>query len=130
MQAAQVAVNNMAVETLECAAYFDIVSLALLNSNAGETAQEYIKARKLAVDRAESLSQGILSARYNVLVQDMTKRIVMANPTKRIDESLANVSIEDISVLQDRYAKPCKQVLDDPGSRAKYWMEHPNGPSR
>jgi hypothetical protein len=30
MQAAQVAVNNMAVETLECAAYFDIVSLGVV----------------------------------------------------------------------------------------------------
>ena len=53
MQAAQAAVKEMAEETLQCAAYFDIVSLALLNSNAGDTAQEYIKARKLAVDRAE-----------------------------------------------------------------------------
>lgn len=123
MQAAQVAVNNMAEETLECAAYFDIVSLALLNSNGGDTAQEYIKARKLAVDRAESLSQGILNARYNVLIRDMTKRIVMANVTKRIDESLSNVAIEDISILRDRYAKLCKEVLDAPGARAKYWME-------
>ena len=122
MQAAQGAVKHMAEETLECAAYFDIVSLALLNSNAGDTAQEYIKARKLAVDRAESLSQGILNARYNGLIKDMTKRIVMANVTKQIDESLSNVAIEDISVLQDRYAKLCKEVLDEPGARAKYWM--------
>ncbi len=123
MQAAQAAVKNMAEETLECAAYFDIVSLALLNSNAGDTAQEYISARKLAVDRAESLSQGILHARYNVLIRDMTNRIIMTNVTKRIDESLSNVAIEDISVLRDRYAKLCKAALDDSGARAKYWME-------
>jgi hypothetical protein len=122
MQAAQIAVNHMAEETLECAAYFDIVSLALLNSDGGDTAQEYIKARKLAVDRAESLSQGIVNARYNVLIRDMTKKIIMANVTKPIDERLANVVIDDISVLRDRYAKLCKEVINDPGARAKYWM--------
>lgn len=128
MEAAHVAVNNMAEETLECAAYFDIVSLALLNSDGDDIAQEYIKARKLAVGRAESLSQGILNARYNVLIQDMTNSIVMANVTKRIDESLSNLAIEDISILRDRYAKLCKEVLDHPGTRATYWMERVKPP--
>jgi hypothetical protein len=123
MQAAQAAVKHMAEETLECAAYFDIVSAALLNSNAGDTAQEYIKARKLAVDRAESLSQGILTTRYNDLVRDMTKRVITANVTKQIDQSLSNVAIDDIAVLRDSYAKSCKEVMDHPGTRAKYWME-------
>ena len=122
MQAAQIAVKNMAAETLECAAYFDIVSAALLNSNEGDTAQEYIKARKLAVERAESLSQGIVNAHYNVLVRDMTNRIIMANVPKRIDENLSNIVIENISVLRDRYAKLCKEILDEPGARAKFWM--------
>jgi hypothetical protein len=117
----------MAEETLECAAYFDIVSLALLNSHAADTAQEYIKARKLAVDRAESLSQGILRARYEDFVRDMTNK-VMTNASKRIDKSLSNVAIEDIAVLRDLYAQSCKKVLDEPGARAKYWMEHV-GPS-
>jgi hypothetical protein len=123
MQAANLAVKKMAEETLECAAYFDVVSLALLNSNARATAEEYIKARKLAVDRAESLSQGILNARYNDFIRQMTNSIVIANVRKRIDQKLSNIAIEDISVLRDRYAKSCKEVLDNPGARAKYWME-------
>jgi hypothetical protein len=122
MQAAQTAVNNMAEETLQCAAYFDIVSLALINSKGGDLAQDYINARKLAVDRAESLSQGILNARYKSLIQDMTRKIMMANAPRRIDENLSNIAIEDISVLRDAYAKLCKEVLTDPGARAKYWM--------
>ena len=126
MQAANMAVKRMAEETLECAAYFDVVSLALLNSNASETAQEYINARKLAVDRAESLSQGILNARYNDFIHQMTNSIVIANVSKHIDQNLSNVAIEDISVLRDRYAKSCKQVVDNPGARAKYWMEPAN----
>jgi hypothetical protein len=31
----------------------------MINSKGGELAQDYVNARKLAVDRAESLSQGI-----------------------------------------------------------------------
>ena len=123
MQAANVAAKKMAEETLECAAYFDVVSLALLNSNAKDTAEEYINARKLAVDRAESLAEGILYARYNDFIRQMTNSIVVANVSKRIAQNLSNVAIDDISILRDRYAKLCKEVLDSPGARAKYWME-------
>jgi hypothetical protein len=93
-------------------------------------ALEYVQARKLAVDRAESLSQGIVNARYNILVRDMARKVVSANAPKRTDEKLANVLIEDISVLRDRHAKLCKQILEDPGSRAKYWMEQAGEPTR
>jgi hypothetical protein len=130
MEAAQIAVNHMAEETLECAAYFDVVSLALMNSNDADTAEDYIKARKLAVDRAESLNQGILSARYDALIRDMSKLVVIANPGKQIDEKLSNISIEDVSVLRDRYAMSCKEIIETPGSRAKYWMEHKSEPAR
>jgi len=116
----------MAEETLECAAYFDIVSLALMNSNGADIAQQYINARKIAVDRAESLNEGILNARYNDLIQQMTRKIILANAAKRIDEHLSNLAIDDISILSDRYAKLCKEVLSDPGARAKFWMEQIN----
>ena len=53
----------------------------------------------------------------------MTNKIIMTNVSKRIDKSLSNVAIEDIAVLRDLYAKACKEVLDEPGARAKYWME-------
>jgi hypothetical protein len=120
---AQIAVDHMAEETLECAAYFDIVSLALINSNDSETADYYINARKLAVDRAESLNEGILNRRYEAFVQDMSQRVIRANLAKKIDPKLSNISIEDVSILRDRYAASCKQIIENPGSRAKYWME-------
>jgi hypothetical protein len=59
----------------------------------------------------------------------MTRTIIIANAPKRIDENLSNVEIEDLSVLRDRYAKLCKEVLDNPGARAKYWIEHLGGAS-
>jgi hypothetical protein len=89
-----------------------------------DTAQEYLKARKKAVDRAESLSQGIVSANYDVMIKEMKNKIVHCNTIKQIDQSLSNVSITDISVLGDEDAKLCKEVLSDLGARAKYWMEH------
>jgi hypothetical protein len=82
-----------------------------------------VRARKLAVDRANSLTQGIVNENYNLLIADMTKKLVLSNITKQIDKSLSNLSITDITVLGDQYAKLCKEVLNDPGARAKYWME-------
>jgi hypothetical protein len=117
-QAAQIAVSKMAEETVDCAAYFEIVSLALLHSNEGDTSREYLAARGKALDRAESLSQGIVNDRYRNAIRDMTNRIVIANITKKIDQGLSNLLITDISVLGDQYGQLCKEVLSDPGARA------------
>jgi len=122
-EAAQIAVNNMAKEMVECAAYFDIVSLALLNSKEAETSEKYIRSRKLAVERANSLSPGIVNERYNILIKEMTKKIIFSNIPKNIAEDLSNVVIADISVLHNQYGKVCKQVMDSPGARADSWMQ-------
>jgi hypothetical protein len=125
---AQAAVKKMAQETVECAAYFDIVSLALFHSNDNGTAQEYLEARKKAVERADSLSEGIVNTRYNIAIREMINKVVIGNVAKRIDENLSNLLITDISVLGDQYARLCKEVLSDPGARAKYWMERVGTP--
>ena len=64
-----------------------------------------------------------MGTNYNVTIRDMTNRIVIANLTKRIDKTLSNLLISDISILGDQYGKLCKEVLNNPGARAKYWME-------
>lgn len=128
-QAAQAAVNNMAQETVECAAYFHIVSIALLNSNGGDAAQQYSEASKKAIERADSLNPGIVGARYHITIVDMTNKIVIANINKRIDKNLSNVSILDLSILDADYGNLCKEVMSNPSARAQYWMEH-IGPSR
>ena len=129
-QVAQVAVKYMAQEIVECAAYFDIVSLALLNSNAADTADKYIRSRKLAVGRADSLSPGVVNARYNSSIKGMTQKIIMSNIPKNIAEDLSNVVIADISVLHDQYGRTCKQVMESPGDRAEYWMQQTDDTSR
>ena len=130
MHAAQEAVMRMAEENLECAAYFDIVSVGLMHSNARATASKYVDVRKLAINRAESLSKGIVNARYNVLLRELSQQVAADNAPKRIDEKLANVSIEHLSRLRERYAKSCKQIIEDPGSRAKHWMEQAGASDR
>jgi hypothetical protein len=122
-EAAQAAVKNMAREILECAAYFDIVSLVLLDSNERATSNQYIEARKLAVARADSLSPGISNAQYNDIIKELTKKVAMANVPRAIDETLVHVSITDIAVLQNQYGRLCKEVLNSPGDRSKYWMD-------
>lgn len=128
-EAARVAVNDMARETVECAAYFDIVAAVLLRSNERATSQKYVDAHKLAVARADSLSPGTVKAQYDHMVKEMTNKVAMANIPKKIDQSLSNVSIQEITVLQNQYSKLCKMVLNDPGERAKYWMQQAGAPA-
>jgi hypothetical protein len=124
-EAAQSAVVKIADEMVECAAYFDVVSVALVNSGARETAEGYVKARKLAVDRANSLKPGIVDTLYNRLIRDLADRIIVANPAKHIEPTLTNISIADISLLRTQYGKLCKEVMNSPGARAEHWMKPP-----
>ncbi len=120
-EAVQGAVKEMAEEMVECAVYFDVVAAVLRTSNAGATSLKYVEAYKLAIARADSLSPGVVKAQYATMAKEMTQKIVMANIPKKIEENLSNVSMLEISVLQDQYGKLCKQVLNEPGQRAKYW---------
>jgi hypothetical protein len=126
---AQAAVDNMAQETVECAAYFHIVGIALSNSGENETAQQFSDASKKALERADSLSEGIVGARYNATILDMTNKVIVAGINKTIDKSLSNATIFDMAVLDDTYGKLCKEVMSDPPARAQYWMEHA-GPAK
>jgi hypothetical protein len=128
-EAVQAAVKDMARETVQCAVYFDIVAAVLLGSGERDTSQKYVEAYKLAVARADSLEAGIVKARYDILLKEMTHKVVMANIPKRIETNLSNVSMLEISVLQNEYGKLCKQVLNDPGERAKHWMQQPGASS-
>jgi hypothetical protein len=122
-EAVQAAVKDMARETVECAVYFDIVAAVLLSSKERATSQKYVDAYKLAVARADSLSPGMVKAQYDTMIKEMTNKVVAANIPKKIEKNLSNVSMLEISVLQNQYGKLCKEVLNEPGQRAKYWMQ-------
>ena len=128
-EAAQAAVKDMARETTECAVYFDILATVLLRSNERATSQKYVEAHKLAVARADSLSPGVVKAQYDAMAKEMTNKVAMANIPKKIEQDLSNVSMLEISVLQNQYGRLCKEVVNDPGERAKYWMKQAGTPS-
>ena len=128
-EAAEAAVKDMARETLECAVYFDIVATVLLGSNERATSQKYVDAHKLAIARADSLSPGVVKTNYDAMVKEMTNKVAMANLPKWVNQDLSNVSMLEISVLQNQYGKLCKEVVNDPGERAKYWMKQVGSPT-
>lgn len=127
---AKFAVKSMAEELVECAAYFDIVSLALLNSNQAALSDKYVSLRKLAVGRANSLKPGIINERYNLRIKEMTKDVMLSNIPKNIADDLSNVMITETSVLRDKYGNSCKEVMESPGTRATYWMHQADGSSQ
>jgi hypothetical protein len=128
-EAAQAAVKDMARETVECAVYFDIVAAVLLGAQERATSQKYVDAHKMAIARADSLSPGVVKAQYDAMVKEMTNKIATANIPRKIEKDLSNVSMLEISVLQNQYGRLCKEVLNEPGQRAKYWMQQVGTPS-
>ena len=107
--------NNMAQETVECAAYFGIMSVALENSNDTEGAKKYKEVMLNALKRAAMVTEkaGLkpetVHARFQIAADDMMKRI---------DKNTSNVSI-----LMTHYKEPCIEVMTDVEKRGRYWME-------
>ncbi len=106
--------NNMAQETVECAAYFGAVSIGLENSNKPDAAKKYEAFRDSALERATILTANGLKAetvgaRFNMAVEEMSKRIDM--------------NTSNISVLMNDYRDLCHEVMTDPEKRGRYWTE-------
>lgn len=107
--------NNMAHETVECAAYFGVMSIALENSNKPDAAKKYEEFRDKALERAAivteeaGLKADTVGARFNMAVADMAKRI---------EENTSNISI-----LMADYNDLCIEVMTDAEKRGRYWTE-------
>ena len=107
--------NNMAQETVECAAYFGIVSVGFENSNKPDAAKKYEEIRDNALERATivtekaGLKPETVGARFNIAVEEMSKRIDM--------------NTSNISILMNDYRDLCTEVMNDPEKRGRYWTE-------
>jgi hypothetical protein len=105
----------MAQETVECAAYFGVLSVALENSNKPEAAKKYNEFRDTELERAAMITEqaGLkpetVGARFKMAADDMIKRI---------DKNTSNVSI-----LMSDYNDLCIEVMTDVEKRARYWTE-------
>ena len=108
--------NNMAQETVECAAYYGVVAVGFENSNEHNAAKKYEEIRDNALERAIAITQqaGLkpetVGARFDMAVTKMSKRI---------DENTSNISI----LIAD-YNDLCIEVMTNMEERAQYWMEH------
>jgi hypothetical protein len=107
--------NNVAQETVECAAYFGVMSVALENSNKPDAAKKYNEFRDKALERAAvvteqaGLKPETVGARFKMAADDMIKRI---------DRNTSNASI-----LMSDYNDLCIEVMTDVDKRARYWTE-------
>jgi hypothetical protein len=107
--------NNIAQETVECAAYFGVMSVALENSNKPDAAKKYNEFRDKALERAAvvteqaGLKPETVGARFKMAVEDMIKRI---------DRNTSNASI-----LMSDYNDLCIEVMTDVEKRSRYWIE-------
>jgi len=108
--------NNMAQETVECAAYFGVISIALENSNKLDSSKEYAEFRDKALERAAvvtteqaGLKSETVGTRFKMAAEDMSKRI--------------NMNTSNISILMADYNDLCIEVMTDVEKRGRYWTK-------
>jgi hypothetical protein len=114
-QDAQEVFNNMAAETIQCAAYYTITSVALEASDKHDLAQQYEKVSAQALGHAgivtkeAGLKEETVGARYKIAVDEMMSRI--------------GQDTSNISILMADYDKLCIEVMNDPEKRGRYWSD-------
>lgn len=108
------AMNNLAHEFAECAAYFGVVSIAIENSNDPETAAEYKLLMEHALVYAGTTGEGIgllpetTGARFETAIEQMQEQI--------------GGNTSNISILFRDYMEPCTAAMEDPEARIAHWM--------
>jgi hypothetical protein len=110
----QLAMNNLSHEYSTCAAYFQIVGVAMENSARADLAASYYNISEVAIGFAASSAEtaGLLSetvtSRVEIAIRDMSERI---------DGNTSN-----ISVLWTDYADLCEAAMERPAERIEYWL--------
>ena len=110
----EVAFSNLAHEFATCAAFFGVVSIALDNSDAPDTADEYELLMEHALQYAATAGEGIgllpetAGSRFEIAVEEMQARI--------------GGNTSNISILYTDHMAPCTAAMEDPEGRIAYWM--------
>jgi hypothetical protein len=98
----------MAHESAECAAYFMIISGAPGLST--ETKDRLLGRGKALVELSVKLtSEKLAQARADLASKTMFREL---------DGNWGNISI-----LNNKYGYPCKDLIDNPEARMRYWLE-------
>lgn len=107
------AMNNLAHEYTECAAFYLIVSKGIKDGGNDDLAADYAAVAKTALSFAKvyAVDAGLLDettdARLSLALEKMTQRIAY--------------STANIAILTKDYAMTCKVAMEDTDSRLAYW---------
>jgi hypothetical protein len=114
-RAYQLAMSNLGHETIECAAYYWMVSELLKSRvDSADLIASNMKVSKILYERATIIADGIGQKRETVAA-----RFEMSATSMR-DAIGGNAS--NSSILLNRYGRPCKVTSDNVEARFEYWM--------
>jgi hypothetical protein len=104
------AISNLASDFSECAAYYTIAAEGLRRSGRADVAATSEAASDSARQAATKISRAdVALARYKLALEDQIKSI--------------NGDYANLAILIEKYGSLCKQILEDPLSRLRYWLE-------
>ena len=110
--------NNVSEEYVTCAAYYSIAAEALRRSGELETAA------KMAESRNSALQYALIAAKEG-RTQEMAEKVTLArldlnmkSMTNEIDNDIGNISI-----LMNRYADRCKEIMENPDKIMAEWAD-------
>lgn len=105
----ELAVNNLAHDFAQCAAYYTLASKGAGKRDA-DLALKMNQAANLALEMSTELtSKKVTAARYNMSLKSMMDDM---------DDTFNNFSI-----VINQYADQCKELMDDPKTRLQYWLD-------
>jgi hypothetical protein len=100
--------NNFAHELAECSAYYQFMAEApRLNAAMKRKSLE-------ASDFLLSLSVGLTTQELSLARFELALKTMMRD---------IDFNWENVSILLNKYAYPCKDVAEDPEARFKYWLK-------
>lgn len=102
------AMNNLAAEFSECAAYNILISAAPLSSE--EAKKNYLEVgKRLLALSVELTSEKVAFARTEIA-------------TKMMRHEIEN-NWSNIAIIINKYAYPCKELAENPTARLRYWLD-------
>lgn len=110
------ALNNAAHETVDCAAYYILISEALSRADGDDEAvSKYSEASDTLLDRSF-----LLTREAGVLPETIPARIELA--LQLMNKKMAN-NMANLSIVMAEYHKPCDFLFGNPDERLKYWID-------
>jgi hypothetical protein len=109
------AIQDLAIEYAECGAYFAYIATGIQRSYpAGAATDKEVADWKNATATALNMASTLDNKDRTMAVVKLTK--------DKIDR-LTKGTYENVAMAQAEYAYRCKDLMDDPKARTKYWVD-------